>query len=159
MSARQRRKVIVPRLARPQGGHGGVGHAILIIGRDLPVPVDHRLDIERVFQPDAEPLAGIEDQPLPAPGVFQPEDVRGPTADVQHTAGGAKQVLGCCGLRAQNDRQRERGHRGSTCRHEPATGVTSGHQISSCLPTDLSAITCPGHATGGRCFRSAFWEV
>ena len=68
-----RLEVVGSGLARREQGHRHVGHAVLRVGRDLPMPVYDRADVEIVGQIDPEPLSGIEHQSLAA-GTGKAED-------------------------------------------------------------------------------------
>ena len=106
VGSRLRREVVAARLAGFEHRHRHVGHAVLDVGRDLAVPVDDRLDVERVGQIDAETLTGVQDQPLAARAVHQAIDRGRAAIDIQRARRRAQRQRR--GLRARDPGQRRR---------------------------------------------------
>jgi len=79
IGAGHRRVIIAARLSRLQKWHRQIWHTVLLIGRDLAMPVDDRFHIKAVGQIHPEPLPGIKDQALSARGIGEAKN-RGRTA-------------------------------------------------------------------------------
>ena len=99
----------VSHLAGFQHRQRNIRHAVLRIGRDLAVPMDDGIDIQRIGQIDPKSLSGIERQTDAAFSIDQSPDSRGPPVDVKSAAGrtqhqrrvgcrpsAARQAKACC---------------------------------------------------------------
>ena len=90
------------------------------------MPVDDRLLLQSVGQIYAEPLTGIEYQPLLSRSIGQAHDGGGATADVDHPrrSGQGKR----CGLRKSQARQGGGGSHGCGCGDKAATCQIMSHR-------------------------------
>jgi hypothetical protein len=62
-----------------------IRHAILCVGRDLAVPMDDRIDIQRVAQIDPKLLSGVQRQSAATLRIDQPPEGCGPPVNVCRT--------------------------------------------------------------------------
>ena len=113
MRAGARREVIGAGFAGGEDRHRQAGHAVLGIGRDLPVPMDERRFVEGIGQIDRKGLAGIENKAGAAVAVAQPPDGRGLALHVDGAAGGRQRhPRGSGPDPGGKDQQSGRGRRG-----------------------------------------------
>ena len=119
-SAGERREVVGSGLAGLQKWHRHVRHPVLHIGRNLPVPMDDRANVEIIGQIDPEALARVEDEPLTR-GPGKTKDGSRATVDIERTGFGG-QAKRCGPLRHDCTRKPGRGKRRSTCGKKAASG-------------------------------------